>query len=435
MAETVNGGAKPSRLIIRLKIAALLSIALMLGAWFQNQVLDNYRESREAGERFVVRTDFLAFYTGGRFFLEGRMDELYDFGNQVAFQQTIRPGLTLDSFHPFLNPPCAAPLMAPFAAGSYAWGAVCWTAVQLAMLAGSVWLARRAFSFPRSLSAGETAVNALLFYPAVYSLLLVQNSFATLFFCTGFVYLLADRRDFAAGLAGSLLLYKPQYIVLAALPALAKFRWRALAGLAVGGAAHLAAGFWTGAEAMRDYAALAPELPDIIRIGGGYDYNVWAVHSWFGFFSLLLDHWSMAAADALTLLVGTATLGLLVWHWKGIPWEPASAAWRFSMAGSLALVLPLSPHLFTYDLSLLLLPMAIAWSAAIGGESAAAGAGRLFYLTAALYFLGWIGMFITKYQIMAFGAMGGPAMAAQFSTAAIALWGLEALRRAKRQVI
>lgn len=43
---------------------------------------------------FIYKGDFILYYTGGRYFLTGRLNELYDFAAQDVFQsKTLRLGV------------------------------------------------------------------------------------------------------------------------------------------------------------------------------------------------------------------------------------------------------------------------------------------------------------------------------------------------------
>ena len=74
---------------------------------------------------FVYKGDFILYYTGGRYLLSGRMNELYDFAAQEVFQlETLRLGVA--QITPFNHPPFTTLFYAPFAMASFEWGLLFW---------------------------------------------------------------------------------------------------------------------------------------------------------------------------------------------------------------------------------------------------------------------------------------------------------------------
>ena len=90
-----------------------------------------------------------------------------------------------------------------------------------------------------------------------------------------------------------------------------------------------------------------------------------------------------------------------------------------------ALGLLISPHLFIYDLMLLLLPLAIVWSRYPPGPGAGGrplDGGPLLAWTAWLYIVTFWGSYLTLGELRLGAALGLPKIALQLSVPVIAGW-------------
>jgi len=414
---------------IRAYVLTMAAVTVGAGAW-------NYAggEGRLDASGHVKGADFLAFYTGARLYRQGRLAAAYDAGEdfhypvQRAFQQTVVGPQPLTGVHPFVNPPYAVLLYLPFTAFGYPAGLALWWLAGGAALACATWLLRRELAGLQRWSTGRLLAGCLLFFPTIGWIGYGQITPLSLLLYTASFVLLRRGRDGWAGACLGMLAYKPQLALVPALLLLFQARWRALLGGATCGALWLAAGFALDAQAMVAYPRLAGRLADMIRYS---EYPTWGVHSLMGFSALLLDGFSTRAADLLTLALSGVTLAMLWRHWRAGGWQPGTPGWDLRMAGTFCLALIVSPHLFLYDLMLLLLPFAIVLSLrSTTAPRPPLGGGPLLAASSVVWLLSFVGSPLTRQQLLASEAMGLGPVALQISTLAVLAWGWVALRLA-----
>jgi len=134
-------------------------------------------------------------------------------------------------------------------------------------------------------------------------------------------------------------------------------------------------------------------------------------------------------------LTAGGLLVLIVW-WRRTPWQPGTRAWDLTLAATVALGLLISPHLYLYDLMLLLLPLAIVWSYFPHGTAGRAlDGGPLLAWTAALYVTASFGSYLSLAQLRLSAAVGLPGIAVQLSVPVIAGWAWLVTRTAHRSAL
>lgn len=297
--------------------------------------------------------DFVAFYTGGRFLLDGRMHELYDLSAQHAFQQGLTP-VELAQTSPFINPPFATILYAPFAAlGDYMWALGAWWAIGVVCVAGSVWCVRR-------------AVPGLMGRPAWHMWAIVGCAPPTLLWlgygqATPFIllvwsvvyWLVVKKREVLGAAVLAVLAFKPQLALGWALVLAMQRRWGALVAGAGVLAAWIGASTWCWPDVMGAWWGMRGELVEMLRAPS---YPGWGVCSIYGFFNTLVYPFSQGLADGLTIICSAALLGGLVWLWWG-----SRACDASSFHARVAITMMCAPLLavqyYTYDLMLGVLPV------------------------------------------------------------------------------
>lgn len=315
----------------------------------------------------IIGRDYLAFYTGGALVADGRSDRLFDPALHHRFQVELIGDANPDwtGTYPYRNPPHYAWLMSKLVRLGYLGSLGAWTLLSVAAFALSAtilldWLPER-----------NRALSLLLIVavpPWFQALAGGQNTFFTLAILTAFCSLLIKRRDGLAGLVLSLLAYKFYLIAVPALILIAKRRWRAVAGLAAGGAATLlltAAVFGPGVIA--DYTQFAFGQTRLMQEDG---FDIHKQHCWYGAIQLLLT--GVVPQSSIGILAASAslaTLVLLIPVWTG-RWDPDEPVFRIRLAVLMLATLITSPHLLHYDVTLAVLP-AVLWA------SAAARAGRI----------------------------------------------------------
>jgi hypothetical protein len=226
-------------------------------------------------------------------------------------------------------------------------------------------------------------------------------------------------RDLIAGLALGLMLYKPQLALALGLVLLVKQRWHSIIGILLGSLVWIITGLLTSTTAMKNYFDIMFLLPNYIRfhpaIETGTVPSPWAVNSFFGFATLLLDNIWVTGANILFILLSIGGILTVIFIWRGITWKPGTREWDLSMAGTIVLGLLLSPQLYHYDLMLLLLPFAIILRYyASGSPGGFLDAGPLLFWSALLYITCFVGNLLAFAQVKLFALMGLPKFGVQF---------------------
>ena len=302
-------------------------------------------------------SDFMAFYTGARFWLDGSLAQLYDFDAQRSFQLAQLTDATTNELAPFINPPFAVLIYAPFAAlGSYVSALIAWWVAGVTWLLGALILIRRATPGLRDWSLGRMSAVVLCFPPTLVWIAYAQASSLILIIWAVTLWLLTREREFLAGLTLGLLAFKPQLALGLAIPLIAARRWRALAGGACALAIWGVVVWALFAEQQLEWLGLVGELRQMLRSPG---YPGWGVHSLYGFWNLAVYPLSETAADALTTITSSA-LGVsgLIW-WSRAKWDLTDDAWWVRIAITSALATLLGVQFFWYDLLLWMFPFLI----------------------------------------------------------------------------
>lgn len=371
----------------------------------------------DGGGKFLGN-DFVAFYTGARLWMDGRLHHLYDFEAQRVFQQSLSP-VALENFTPFINPPWAVLVYAPFSLSSYlvgilswwAFGFLCIGAAIMAMRRAHPELAARPWWHLWAIAVCMPATLLWLGYGQVSPLILAILSIAWATLVGG--------REFIAGLLLSMLAFKPQLAMGLALPLIIKMRWRALAGGVTGLLLWGALAIWLFGDQTLEWWGLRSQLAELLR---DESYQRWGVHSLFGFSNLLLADVSKPAADGLTLALSLGWLGWLGRCWWRMPWEPGSREWKMTMAAGLAGAPLLAVQWFSYDLMLLLLPLWIVMATSKFTPGRYLDEGPILGWSGVLFWVIFISGPLLKGILDALTAAGLPAVAIQPVTLLVIAW-------------
>ena len=285
------------------------------------------------------KTDFRMFYSAAQMLRHGAAHQLYDLDVQHAFQLRYakRTGLIYD------YPPASLLLYLPGAWLSLSRAYLLWTLLSTAMLlASSVLLNRRLRLFPRSVLF---FASAFLFLPIWLNLMHGQIVFCVLLAYAIAFYYFAEGRELAAGCALALGLVKFHLVLPFVFVLLIRRRWRAIRGFF-----SVAAGFVavcvavTGWRFLIDYPRLLLRLPSVPDAGTHLSGMANLRGLIVGF-----AHWDPPVA-AMALI----SLALLIW---------SARAWNQTERGfAIAMVVTVlaSHHLNPHDLSILLIPAAVA---------------------------------------------------------------------------
>jgi glycosyl transferase family 87 len=395
---------------------AILACSIL--AWAGNSIA---RPGLDGTPRhLLIGGDFLAAYMGGRFLLEHRVSELYEPTAQIAFMQQIT-GSSTTRLPPFVYPPYNTLFYALFSTGPYWLGLVLWLGTGLSAVAWAAHAFRRDLLGPASPSTARLVRAAFLFYPTLAWLLYGQHTGFALFAYVLWYLCLRRGRDVRAGLVLGLLALKPQLLIGPCVLLLVEGRWRTLTALSVALGVCFAAAWVISPSAIGAFVRFGPQLMAV------QEARIWGEQTLLFFARLLFRDVSSVAANAVGIALMGFGAALLVSWWWGKPWEPNTRAWDLRMAASLALGILIAPHLYWYDLMLLLLPIAIAWShyrrPGPGVDSLFDG-GPMLAWTSALFLVAWLGSYVTLAQLRLTAWLGLPAMAIQVTVPVVAIWAL-----------
>jgi hypothetical protein len=212
--------------------------------------------------------------------------------------------------------------------------------------AASVWLVWRQCDGLRPY-AGVVAIVATA-APAFLALVrYAQLSAASLLLLSASLAAYRHGRLFVAGALLGTLAFKPQLALVFVGVLVAAREWRVVAGAAVAGASQiLLAWAIAGTPAMRQYGAVLWRLamdPSLVQV------HPTEVHSLRGFIRLLAPESPWIGVVSVLALVLAVIVGLRVWT------RTASATLRWGVVVMVTVLI--SPHLLTYDLVLLAIPV------------------------------------------------------------------------------
>ena len=338
---------------VRLVCLIVLAVSLSIHVWDLS------------GPGLVDRTgrlkvpDFLQFYTYGSLIREGQSSELYDARAhaQVAADRVDRR-LVLSGFQPNYSPVIAL-LMSPLAALTFLQAAAAWSGVSLLLYGIAVALITRTGAIVRTdaltialVAASWPAVFVVLRYGQISSLSLALLALA--------VWLRKNGYALASGLALGALVYKPNLLVAPVLILLLAREWRLLFGLILGAGLELAVALAVvGQSTFVRYADILIAIatkPELVQM-----YSTES-HSFRGLVRLATTNSALLLVALVAGIVFATWAASHIWRVTDdlrLKWSVLTLAMLFS-----------SPHLLTYDLLLLAVPLVLIADWRLGGEPA-----------------------------------------------------------------
>lgn len=282
--------------------------------------------------------DFLHFYVLGNI---ARMHDggmLYDAHRQTALAAQLIHQEPHETYLPVYGPQYSL-LFLPLAGLPYGWAAAVWMlgsalvyfvccglmlkgCPRLKGNRGTVFLLAGAFpGFFYLVASGQNAAIALV-------------AFTAAFFC------LRGKQPFLAGMALGLLMYKPQFGVMAAVLFVLTLEWKVILGALITGGGQLAAGaLYYGRPVLDTYLG---RITHVNQNASALEPHLDRLHGLMAFWQMLLPwHGLVLGLYALTAL---AVVVITVWCWRSN--APLELRFAIFLLGS-ALV---NPHLTDYDL-------------------------------------------------------------------------------------
>lgn len=391
-------GDRLTRSRLRFTAAATIVVACLLLA-LSFATTSNNRTANGRG----LGSDFLAFYDAGTILNQHRLDRLYDLNLQSQLYHANLPGEPAQASLPYANAPFFAAMLRPLAMLSYAWSYGVWISLSLLFFAMAFVLVWKSSGLPTQYRT-FALLCALSFEPFLIECLHGgQISAFGLIWISLAIYYGTLGRQWSAGLALAVCVYKPTLLPLI-LPMLVIMRqWRTLGGFAIGtallAAISLAA---VGPHACADYLRmLAGYLGKSTSAGGGG----FQTHKFVDLNSFLkLVGLPSQMAWAMLACVGAMVLRS-VWLARPKDSEAAQRLLPIAWAAAITWTLVLNVYVGVYD-SVLVIPSIVLTSAALLRRTTDTGRNlplRLRCLLLATWLLPWFsGLLARDYGLQPF---------------------------------
>jgi hypothetical protein len=279
--------------------------------------------------------DFQWMHLAARFALSGHLTEAYDYHSFSGVARFFTNGCIIEHVD---YPPTLFLYITPFGLLPYWIAKLMWAAITLTFFLVVLW---------RIVPGVRTIITAFSLYPVFANVTLGHNGFLTagLFACT---LLAIENRPWLAGVFIGLLSYKPQFGILIPVALVASGNWRTLASTAISTMAlAIIAGMAFGFES---WIAFVHALTDRATIlADSTSGTTWLC----SIFSLLRDIGVSTrlalAAQAIIILIAA----MIVWRLWSRPIPHALKAAGLCIGAVIA-----SPHVYPYDLAILLVAAA-----------------------------------------------------------------------------
>ncbi len=334
--------------------AIALFAILLAGAFAFSPNFGAYRSDLDS----PFAGDFLQEWIGGYVVWHQGADQLYDDAAVQRLQHDASlVGFSFDenSYFVMVYPPFYYTLLSPLSLLSYSTAA--WLFAAAMSLCLMLAIALIAYAQPeRKLARWVWLLPlAMLFTPLIESLTSGQKGTLCLLILCGAFFLLKRERSFSAGVVFGLLAFKPQLALVIGIAMLCKRQFRFALGAMVTVSIYVAICLAGGIESCWQFADLCLGVGEYAQRSG---YDLHKSHCLLGFVTLLAggeSSWQVKGAVLLLMAAAVAMLSRLLRGKLDLRGDRFNVQFAAMVIGSLLL----SPHLFTYDLTLLLLPMVL----------------------------------------------------------------------------
>ena len=325
--------------------------------------------------------DFTAYYRGGLIIRQGNASRLYDLGEQARIERQLfnRGDFLIDP-----HPPFEALWFAALARLSCVKAYVLWGAINVLLWLFFQHLLRPHTPIPRN--SYRYFLLCSLFFPLWAALIQGQTSvLLLLLFSLTFVFLKRGK-DFRAGVFLGLGLFKFPVVFPFALICFLRSKWRLMAGFAAAASLlGVLSVIAVGPVGVRSYANLLIDIvrnPDTPAYGGMRAWEKMPTVK--GFFATLLT--GRLGTVYISVLVAAVSASLVLfaaWRWRQEDGDRGGNSLGLMFAAALAVSQVAAPHLYTHDLSLMLLAVLLV----IGSSQWSEESGQRVVLTAVIVIL------------------------------------------------
>jgi hypothetical protein len=282
-------------------------------------------------------------------------------------------------------PPHYYLMVSPLSELSYRWSTILWALLSTVAFSLSGFLLYQ--FYPRCRDRFSVwFVAACLFFPWLKCLTMGQKSSFLLLLLTATFLLQYHRRGFWAGVVFGIMVIKPQLGLVIGFAMLWKKQSEFVLGAVLMAATLVGISWMYEPELWLDYVQVITGMGDYLKTGG---YQLTEAHSLWGGVEMLSAAMDSTTTKLITAALGIVVLACLLVGLKG-ELEPDQDRYAIQFSMLIAATVLLSPHFYTYDLTILLLPMLLIVT--VLGVRPATLAGKLtvgllllFYLAAGLF--------------------------------------------------
>jgi hypothetical protein len=336
--------------------AAFISLAALSVAFYASL----FASIVSAGEVFHrLGFDWTMFYAQAMALRAGSGPAMYDLTQMnvhLAQLAAYYPGPA--EFHtaqPVPYPPWFAAMVVPFTLPSPPIGFALW---ELASFLAALWLAYRAHQLLPRLGFLAALLVILAAAPVATNLYMGQVALLLAIPVAEMLISFRAQKDFRAGLWLSVLLIKPQYVVLFGVLILFKRRWSAVAGAIVGGVSFIILGLLTaGPLAYLGLPTALSQMSDFRGLIGG----PWWMINWRALVLAIRPGIGEQTGLIVVLALSLLTILVSLTLWRG-PWEPKAPSFAPRFCLLVIATLLTSYHSHLHGAALLAVPIAAAWA-------------------------------------------------------------------------
>lgn len=315
----------------------------------------NFDPTLQRGQH-PLGSDFLQEWTGGHIWLSEESELLYNESHFRAVQHNSKlTGFQFDhgSWYPVVYPPFYYMLVSPFSLLPYLVSAKVWV-VGLGLISGFLLWGLTRWYEPAARNPILCAIGLVAFGPFVISLTMGHKSILLLLLFAATWLLLRQGKQVTGGLVFGLIAFKPHLILVVAAVMLWKRKWHFVAGCGATVAMLVGLSLLAGPQLCVDYFWQCLQFSSYSQQGG---YDFYSSQNIFGAVAVTLDSTGWAYQLTTLALVGAVTGAILVSFRGSLKFDSDRFPLQFSQL-IIATIL-VSPHFFLYDLTIVLLPIAL----------------------------------------------------------------------------
>lgn len=354
MTESDFAQSNRSAWLRQLAVLAIVPAIIMVGLLWRSPNFNSPDQSSDAVLSYPLGGDYLQEYVGGGLILDpSQRDHLYDAEIfDVAQHDATRVGFSWDDqqFFPAVYPPFWYAAVSPLSKLSYLTASRVWLILMTVAMVVACWILNRFAAVPAPL-----LMAMCLAAPVIQSLNAGQKGTLLLLILATSYVLLKQRRHFLSGSIFALIAFKPHLAIAIGLWMLAAKNWRWCAGAFAGLSSLAVASVLIGPDLLSDYLNVVSGFGNFVQSGG---YNLHESFSLWSFWQQLVNN--SLIAKLLTIVTSLIVVAVSLWMFRQRDNEqskPIDVDRAF--AAMVIVTIITSPHLYTYDLTVLLLPIGL----------------------------------------------------------------------------